>query len=63
MRLWITATITVLAITVLTLLFIRPFTVHITEGGLLYIVNTFTGSGQVCRGHRCQAFEQVPPSR
>ena len=63
MRFWIMAASTVLAVTVLILLFVRPFTVHITDGRLLYIVNTFTGSGKVCRGQRCQALEQVPPSR
>ena len=63
MRFWITTAVTVLAVTVLTLLFIRPFTVHVTDGDWLYIVNTFTGSGRACHGPRCRAFEQVPPSR
>ena len=63
MRLWITGTVTVLAVTVLILMFVRPFTVYVTDGNRLYIVNTFTGSGKACIGHRCKAFEQLPPSR
>ena len=36
MSFWITATVTVLAVTVLILLFIRPFTVYVTDSNRLY---------------------------
>ena len=55
MRLWIAGA--VLAIILVTLLFFRPFTVHVTSKGQLYIVNTLTGSGKVCFRQRCVPLE------
>lgn len=58
MRFLMTTAITVLAVTVLTLLFIRPFTVYVTNGEWIYVVNTFTGSGKACHGPRCRPLEE-----
>lgn len=55
MRLWIVGAVLTI---ILGILFVRPFSVHVTSNGRLYIVNTFTGSGKVCIHRRCVPLEE-----